>query len=170
MKHSLKVLALGAMLASAAQAQAELPLQDFSAQSLAHIEAERDGEAFLLVLWSVHCAPCFAELEQLGKLLRADPALPVELVSTDAPALRRDVEATLERYGLDTHASWQFAEEMPEKLRFHIDPAWYGELPRSYFYDSSRQRRSYSGALTHEQLQDWQRTRKAALGSSALHH
>jgi len=53
---------------------------------------------------------------------------------------------------------------MPDKLRFYIDPGWYGELPRSYFYDAAQQRSGHSGALTRAQLQDWLGTR-AVLGA-----
>ncbi len=158
MKQTLKALLVLAALGHCAAAQASPP-QAFTEHSLAQIERQRSGEDFLLVLWSVHCAPCFAELALLAEALQADPNLPIELVSTDAPDMRADVEATLERYGLGTHANWQFAENMPEKLRFHIDPGWYGELPRSYFYDAARQRSGHSGALTREQLQDWLGTR-----------
>jgi len=154
MKRTLKALVLLAALGNCTVALAA-PLLDFTEHSLQQIERQRNGEDFLLVLWSVHCAPCFAELALLAEALRTDPALPIELVSTDAPDMRADVEATLERYGLSAHASWQFAENMPDKLRFHIDPGWYGELPRSYFYDAAQLRSGHSGALTREQLQDW---------------
>ena len=38
-------------------------------------------------------------------------------------------------YGLGKVEQWVFADPMPERLRFEIDRRWYGELPRTHFYD-----------------------------------
>ena len=43
----------------------------------------------------------------------------------------------------------------PEKLRYVIDQDWYGELPRSYYYDADHQRSSHSGTLSQQQLSAW---------------
>src|SRR5690606_18241478 len=155
----------------ASSSQGDAGPKPFMAQSLKAIEAEHEGEAFLLVLWSVTCAPCFAELAMLSEALAVDPQLPIVLVATDPPAMRDEVEAVLADYDLLPYAGWQFAEAMPEKLRFHIDPDWYGELPRSYVYDAAHRRRGHSGALSAEQLQHWLQTRELLqAGDRPLHH
>lgn len=157
--------------ASVSSTQVEAGPKPFMAQSLKAIEAAHAGEAFLLVLWSVTCAPCFAELALLSQALAADPQLPIVLVATDPPAMRDEVEAVLADYNLLPYAGWQFAEAMAEKLRFHIDPDWYGELPRSYVYDAAHQRQGHSGALSAEQLQHWLQTRELLqLDGRPLHH
>lgn len=136
-------------------AHADRNLQPFTAESLAKIEAQHAGQPFVLVLWSMHCAPCFAELEMLGTELRRQPDLPVVLVSTDEASMRADVLELLADYGLEKVPTWQFAEDIPEKLRFVIDQNWYGELPRSYYYDENHQRSGHSGTLSQKQLSTW---------------
>jgi thiol-disulfide isomerase/thioredoxin len=136
-------------------AHADQNLQSFTAESLTQIEAQHEGQPFVLVLWSMHCAPCFAELEMLGTELRRQPDLPVVLVSTDEVSMREEVIELLADYGLENVPTWQFSEDIPEKLRFVIDQDWYGELPRSYYYDADHQRSSHSGTLSQEQLATW---------------
>lgn len=129
--------------------------QAFTTATLAELRRQHQGEAFLLVLWSVHCAPCFAELAMLGKELASNPGLPLVLVSTDTDAAPAGLLMVLEDYGLQDLPSWQFSEDFPEKLRYAIDPGWYGELPRSYFYDATHARSSHSGQLSSEMLLAW---------------
>lgn len=127
----------------------------FSETSLASIEGEHKGTAFVLMLWSIHCAPCFSELQMLGKVLNKQHDLPLVLISTDPPALQEEVRMRLEDYGLDQFYSMQFADNFSEKLRYRIDPLWYGELPRSYFYNAAGARTAHSGTVSQEQLMFW---------------
>ncbi|MFT5164280.1 MAG: hypothetical protein ACI9FJ_002881, partial [Alteromonadaceae bacterium] len=39
--------------------------------------------------------------------------------------------------------------------RYAIDPSWYGELPRSYFYDAAGGRTAKSGLVNNETLKKW---------------
>ena len=41
------------------------------------------------------------------------------------------------------------------KLRYGIDPSWFGELPRSYFYDAAHNRLPHSGALNEDHIEAW---------------
>jgi len=77
------------------------------------------------------------------------------LVSTDHISYREDAMDWLIRYGLEDIHSWMFAERFSERLRHSIDPAWFGELPRSYHFDASHQSRAHSGVLTEAQVREW---------------
>jgi hypothetical protein len=68
---------------------------------------------------------------------------------------RKRLQMLLEDYGLQDLPSWQFSADIPEALRYHIDPDWYGELPRSYFYNAAHERRSHSGQLSRAVLAQW---------------
>lgn len=136
-------------------ASAEARLQPFTADILKQVEAGYAGKPFLLVLWSVHCAPCFAEMELLSEALAQQPDLPVVLVATDAPDMREHVLEVLGDYGLDGARNYHFADAIPEKLHYLIDPEWFGELPRSYRYDANHQRTAHSGTLDQAQLAQW---------------
>lgn len=145
------LLALG--LGWGAAAASARPLV-FTPDTLGELEQGYADQPFLLVLWSIHCAPCFAELDMLGTLLAEHPDLPLALVSTDPPEAVEEVVMTLEDYGLDHLRSWQF-DGFAERLRFAIDPDWFGELPRSYFYDATHARRAHSGTLRETTVRQW---------------
>jgi len=103
-------------------------------------------------LWSVDCAPCRIELDMLGELKASQPDFPLVIISTDQIEEREESLYVLEDYGLENLATWMFADSFVERLRYSIDPAWYGELPRSYFYDADHQAEAHSGVLTQEML------------------
>ena len=127
----------------------------FTAETFSTIKEEFEGTEFLLGLWSVDCPPCLVELQMMGDILEANPDLPFVLVSTDSIENRDTAYEFLEDFGLQDFPSYMFADSFTERLRFSIDPAWFGELPRSYFFDSQHAMQSHSGIMTHELLQEW---------------
>ena len=130
-------------------------LQDFVPGSAATLKQLHYGNRFLLVLWSVDCAPCLREFEQLAALRREGRQLPLVLVSTDGVAERERVTAILARFGLQEAENWIFADDNAAKLRFEIDPTWHGEMPRSYFYAPNGTRQALSGGLSAPQITAW---------------
>lgn len=130
-------------------------IKPFLADTFAAIKAEREGQGFLVALWSVDCPPCMVEMDMLGKLRTEVPDLPLVLISTDQIRLRDDAEDFLLDYALDDLSSWMFADEFAERLRFSIDPQWRGELPRSYYFDGQHQPESHSGILQESQVRSW---------------
>lgn len=148
-----------ALLASASLSAAEL--RPFDAQSPKTIKQALAGKPFVLVFWSLYCAPCREEMAQWGALQRKYPNVPIVLVSTDSIQERRTVESFLGRYELGRVQTWIFADEFAERLRYAIDPSWRGELPRTYFFDSSHRAEARSGLTGAKQLETWI-TRRAA--------
>jgi thiol-disulfide isomerase/thioredoxin len=150
------LLLLMTMLACSVSVQAQQDnFQPFTADSFAEIKASFAGQEFLLGLWSVDCPPCLVELDMMGELLALNPDLPFVLISTDPIEEREAAAEFLEDFGLAGYESWMFADSFTERLRFTVDPAWYGELPRSYFFDSNHQQQSHSGIMTPELLESW---------------
>ena len=129
--------------------------QAFTADSFTELKSDFAGQEFLLGLWSVDCPPCLLELKMMGKILELNPGLPFVLVSTDAIDTRDDAIEFLFDFNLHEIKSWMFADSFVEKLRYSIDPSWYGELPRSYFFDESHNMESHSGIMTEKLLRDW---------------
>lgn len=128
----------------------------FRRGSFAAILSQRQGQPFVLVMWSITCIPCRKEFELL-RILRADyPRLPLVFVSTDDLADAGMASNMLVHYGLEREESWMFDGDA-ERLRYEIDPAWYGELPRTYFYDAAHAREGVSGSLTRERIETWVR-------------
>jgi hypothetical protein len=149
-----RLLLLCPLLAWQVSVAAPAP-QPFQADSLAKIVQSRQGKPFLLVLWSLDCSVCMKELDTLGGLLKRQPKLNLVLISTDATELAGEAAAVLELRGLGQAESWVFAEGDSPELRYALDPTWYGELPRSYFYEANGQRRGVSGAIDAAELNAW---------------
>src|SRR5512143_1987905 len=142
------------MLISATVAQAAEP-HPFVSGALQQIITAHGGKPFILSLWSRSCSHCHEELTMLGQLMLKQPHLPLVLVSTDTPEESADIAKTLQGYGLGNAESWVFADPYTERLQFEIDNRWYGELPRTYFYEGNGSRKGYSGRLDMPFLQAW---------------
>jgi thiol-disulfide isomerase/thioredoxin len=130
-------------------------LRPFKAGSLQAITAARAGKPFLLLLWSLDCPSCLKEMDGLAASVAKHPELDLVLVSTDEDSYGKEAEAALHKHGLQSVESWIFADANAQRLRYEIDPAWFGELPRSYFYDASHQRLPQSGVLSVESIEAW---------------
>ena len=129
--------------------------KEFTVDSFEQIKEHYNGQEFLVGLWSVDCPPCLVELQFMGELLELNPDLPYVLISTDPIEEREFAGDFLEDFQLDGIESWMFADSFVERLRYSIDPGWYGELPRSYFFDRSHDMQSHSGIVSEELLESW---------------
>ena len=134
-------------------------LRPFTADSLAAIQEKFAGRPFILTLWSTTCTHCAKELRLLGRLARSAPDLPVAIVSTDTPDEAADIRAALKRFGLGAMDTWVFNDAVPERLRHAIDPAWRGELPRSYLFDAAHRREARSGVLDEATIRQFLQSR-----------
>lgn len=130
-------------------------VQPFNGDTFAQIKAEYAGQPFLVSLWSIDCPPCLVELDLLGQLMEEDPDFPLVLISTDPIDKLEESRYLLEDYNLHNIKSWMFADAFVERLRFTIDPGWYGELPRSYFYTATQEFDAHSGTLNADLLEDF---------------
>ena len=130
-------------------------LHPFIQGSYNNVRIELSDKPFLMVLWSIDCPPCHKELNMLGKLTKERPELNLVLISTDDISLADDIAETLKKHGLGGTESWAFADPNVARLRYEIDPRWYGTLPRSYFFDSNHQRSATTGTLEKEQVEAW---------------
>jgi hypothetical protein len=148
-------LIAGLLLWSAYCPAAQPDPRPFVPGSLPNILAERQDRPFLLILWSVECQPCRKELDLLANARREYPMLELVLIATDDAAHAEEVRAALAKHGLSDVESWIFANSHAQRLRYEIDSAWYGELPRSYFYDARHERVTVSGALQPRHLEAW---------------
>jgi len=136
-------------------ASAEDAVRPFVSGSYAEILAARRDKPFLMVFWSLECPPCYEELAMLGELRREHPRMPMVVVSTDTEGAPDEISAVLAEKGLGAVETWVFADGAPERLRFEVDRAWYGELPRSYLYDKYHRRHGASGRLKRALVEAW---------------
>jgi thiol-disulfide isomerase/thioredoxin len=149
------LLSIILICATAKPVHADTSLRAFEADSLEKIQAAYKGKPFLLVLWSLDCPPCRKELTLLSAVKKRHPDFHLVLISTDASEQSAQVASILASHRLVISDAWLFSETSAERLRYAIDPSWYGEMPRSYFYDPEHNRVGVSGALKAEQIESW---------------
>ncbi len=130
--------------------------------SYRQILAAHQGKRFIVAMWSVNCTHCSADLEIFHKLAAKYPAFSLVMISTDSPDLQPEISVMLEKYKLNNATprqgsieQWVFADTFSERLRFEIDPHWYGELPRTYFIEGNGKVRGVSGVLEEAAIEHW---------------
>ncbi len=148
-------LLLGMMLTFMNATGAAESVRPFMLGSLEQVLGARQGKPFILVFWSLDCQYCPTELKMLSELKRSHPALDIVLIATDSVSDAPQLISRAESYGMSKIEQWVFAEEMPERLRFEIDRRWYGEVPRTYFYDQKHQREAKTGLINKKFFEEW---------------
>lgn len=129
---------------------------EFSAKRFDEVKQQHQGKKWMTLMWSLDCPPCFKELAHVASLKKQNPELAVILINTDSDdELTVEREALIEKYGLTDMTNMHFADGKATQSRFSVDPAWHGELPRSYFYQADGKRTGRSGLLSKAALQGW---------------
>lgn len=149
------VLALLAGLSSAVLPAAAADLKSFDRSSPEAIHRTLAGRAYVLVFWSLYCEPCRDEMAHWGELQRRHPGVPILLIATDGPEDRANVAKFLRRHKLERVETWMFADEFVERIRHAVDPAWRGELPRTYFVDAVHRASAHSGRADVAAVSRW---------------
>lgn len=130
---------------------AQQQIKNFTSGSYQQIVNQYQKQPLVMVLWSIDCPPCYKELEMLATE-RKQHDFKLVLISVDGAEAINEVAAVLKKYNLQAVDSWLFNEFSSQSLRYEIDPLWYGELPRSYLFNSKAQRQAMSGVLSAAQL------------------
>ena len=130
----------------------------FNQDSIQIIETSYTNKPFLFVVWSIECEPCRDELKLLGQLRQQHKNFNLVLLSTDNIIQQAALNAVLTQYKLDNIESWAFAHSNTQQLRYAIDSAWFGELPRSYFYNTKHVRTAVSGKLRVQSILNWMKS------------
>ncbi|GAA6172584.1 hypothetical protein NBRC116592_22540 [Colwellia sp. KU-HH00111] len=120
------------------------------------IKQQYQGQPWLMLLWSVDCPPCFKELAIMQKLLAKHDDLAIVIINADADegvmAQRKHI---IKKFALTQFNIYHFADGQADQSRFLIDPAWYGELPRSYFVESNGTFHGKSGLVQESMVTQW---------------
>ncbi|MFI3218233.1 MAG: hypothetical protein QX189_03850 [Methylococcales bacterium] len=130
-------------------AKAESPsLKPFITGSYQQLLSSNTGKPFMLAIWSITCPSCIKDMIVLNAVHKAHPEINIIMLSTDDIAETAEAQKILTNNQLTDVEQWIYAEENSQKLQFEIDPTWYGELPRTYFFDKTHQREGVSGVLS----------------------
>lgn len=151
-KIALSLLILSALIKSAVYAD-EPALKSFTSGSYQQILSENANRPFMLVIWSLTCTSCIKDMELLSAIHKNRPEFKMIMLATDEIAESAQIQAILEKYQLSGIENWVYADENTQKLQYEIDPKWYGEQPRTYFFNQDHQREGVSGALSKEDFE-----------------
>jgi thiol-disulfide isomerase/thioredoxin len=133
-------------------ANSPVSLKAFELGSFEQIVTDKNQQDHLVILWSFDCPPCITELEKISELHQQFPNYQLTLINTDAVEEQVRVKKILQQFDLAELDNWGFANDDEEKLRYDIDPRWYGDLPRSYFFPLVGKIKRLRGALTSAEL------------------
>ncbi|MCK9619765.1 MAG: hypothetical protein M0R47_04435 [Methylobacter sp.] len=122
----------------------------FTSGSYQQILAANANQPFMLVVWSINCPSCLKDMELLSNIHKNRPDLKMIMLAADEPGSTEQIQQILAKNQLTDIESWAYADDNTQKLQFEIDPKWYGELPRTYFFDKAHQRTGVSGVLSKE--------------------
>ena len=119
------------------------------------IEKRYIDQPLIISFWSIDCPYCIDDLKKLGKALSKNTNVQLITVCVDGKESAKKAERILSQANLPKHEQYQYAEVDEDRLRYNIDPAWYGELPRTYFYDAAHQVTPLSGKISNSFLDKW---------------
>ena len=119
------------------------------------IEKRYIDQPLIISFWSIDCPYCIDDLKKLGKALSKNTNVKLITVCVDGKESAKKAERILSQANLPKHEQYQYAEDDEDRLRYNIDPAWYGELPRTYFYDAAHQVTPLSGKISNSFLDKW---------------
>jgi thiol-disulfide isomerase/thioredoxin len=128
----------------------------FDKTQLTTVKKQNMGKQWLMLLWSVDCPPCFKELAIIQKLQKKHDDLAVVIINTDdSDEINAERKEIIEKFELTNFTNFHFLDGEGDQSRFFIDPNWYGELPRSYFFESNGKSHGKSGLVNKTLLTQW---------------
>ncbi len=151
MKFIVKVILICSLFLTTSAYAEEVSIKLFQKDSYQQILNDYKDQPLILVLWSVTCSACLAEMELIQQIHQQNPKLNIIMLSVDGPEFHQEMEQIIKQDKLTTVEQWGFAEDNSPALRYAIDSRWYGELPRTYFFDKQHNKTGISGVLSHKQ-------------------
>ena len=139
-----RFLSLCLLIAAGPLAAADFTLLDrAAAQRL--LSADSHQQPTVVTLWSSDCNYCKANLKLFSSLTKRNKKLRVITVAAEPESA--ELWPMLSRYEL-AGPRYAYGNDNPEAIAYAIDPAWGGELPRSFLFDGSGRKERISGVLS----------------------
>lgn len=133
------------LLSIALSVQAAGPQRIDRTQGRELTDPARQRQPTVVALWSLECSHCKKNLQLLGRLAKANPALRVITVAAEPGQAAH--APMLDRHAL-AGPRYAYGSDAPEAIAFGLDPDWAGELPRSFLFDGKGGSVKRSGVLT----------------------
>jgi thiol-disulfide isomerase/thioredoxin len=146
-----------------AEAPSGFTLKPFVRGSWQDVLRSHAGRPTLVHFWGVTCGPCKVELPLLGQFMKDHSEIDVVMISADlVPNLPGPTRAMLEKAGLASAENWIFSDGFVERLRFEIDPAWQGDIPRTLLIGRDGTVTTIEGSAEIADLEKWLDRQKVA--------
>jgi thiol-disulfide isomerase/thioredoxin len=158
------VFLLGTLSVGAAAEEAQI--KPFERGSWQQIVRSHAGRPTLVHFWGVTCGPCKVELPQLGQFMKDHPGIDMVTISADlVPNLPDATQSMLQKAGLSSAENWMFSDGFADRLRFEIDPAWQGDIPRTLLIARGGAITTIEGSAEMPELDKWAQGQAATTGS-----
>ncbi|BCG64038.1 MAG: hypothetical protein methR_P1803 [Methyloprofundus sp.] len=153
MKYIIKVVILCCLCITATQAT-DVKMHSFHQDSYQQILDKQKQQPFVLIVWSINCAACLAEMELIHEI-QQQANIKLIMLSVDGHEFRNEMLQVIQQNRLESIEQWFFAEDNSPALRYLVDKHWYGELPRTYFFDKQHKKIGISGVLKSTEYQSY---------------
>lgn len=153
MKAIIKIMFMMSLCVIANTYAQQVNIRPFEKGSYQQILRQYKDQPLVLILWSMTCSSCLSEMPLIQKIHQQNPRLNMVMISVDGPEFYQEMWQIIKREKLSTIEHWGFAEDNSPALRYIIDGSWYGELPRTYFFDKQHHKAGISGVLSLQQYE-----------------
>lgn len=154
MKFFIKIILIVSLFLTANAYAEQVNIKPFQKGSYQQILKQYKGQPLVLILWSVTCSSCLSEMPLIQQIYQQNPKLNIIMLSVDGPEFYQEMVQIIQQQKLTTIEHWGFIEDNSPILRYAIDSRWYGELPRTYFFDREHHKAGVSGVLSHKQYDE----------------
>ena len=162
-RYLLAAIFFAAFLAPAPGSETPSELRPFMRGSWQDVLRSHAGRPTLVHFWGVTCGPCKVELPLLGKFMKDNGDVDVVTISADlVPDLPGATRSMLDKSGLGPAENWIFNDGFVERLRFEIDPAWQGDIPRTILISRDGAATTIEGSAEMQELENWTVAQRAA--------
>jgi hypothetical protein len=88
--------------------------------------------------------------------MKHHPAVDIVTISADlVPNLSTATRSMLQGAGLSSAENWIFSDGFAERLRFEVDPAWQGDIPRTMLISRNGEITTIEGSAEIAALEKW---------------
>jgi len=119
-------------------ASSNTPIRIFNSDDYETI-VKNKAKPFIMMFWSIDCPPCLSEMRKISTLSASEKQKFV-FVATDGHELNNEINNLLHQLDLENQNNWVIKSNEIDRITSIIDNRWYGETPRSYYFDKNSQR------------------------------
>ena len=126
-------------------------LKPYQAGDWKAITKVNNGEPLAIHFWGVTCPACIKEMPLWGQFLKSNPNAKVVFIQVDDVSTDNMLKM-LNKAGLEKANNYYVVAPFDERLRYEIDPKWYGETPTTIVIDKHGKATRKTGLVDFQKL------------------